>query len=96
MVNFGQDLGQKEDISWAVRTNVGFAGDKCWIFKTDIGQMFDEDKVKTFTGLMLDKIWIWDKGWTKVGIRTLSTSTPISKWLTLFASLQTAELAFHT
>ena len=75
MVNFGQDLGQKEDISWAVRTNVGFAGDKCWIFKTDIGQMFDEDKVKTFTGLMLDKIWIWDKGWTKVGIPTLSTST---------------------
>ena len=56
MVNFGQDLGQKEDISWAVRTNVGFAGDKCWIFKTDIGQMLDEDKVKTFTGLMLDKI----------------------------------------
>ena len=77
MVNFGQDLGQKEDISWAVRTNVGFAGDKCWIFKTDIGQMFDEDKVKTFTGLMLDKIWIWDKGWTKVGIPTLSTSTLI-------------------
>ena len=78
MVYFGQDLGQKEDISWAVRTNVGFAGDKCWIFKTDIGQMFDEDKVKTFTGLMLDKIWIWDKGWTKVGIPTLSTSTDLA------------------
>ena len=72
---FDQVRGLIEDKSLVLGTYVGFAGDKCWIFKTDIGQMFGEDKVKTFAGLMLDKIWIWDKGWTKVGIPTLSTST---------------------
>ena len=40
-------LGYK-DISWICQ---GQRLD----FRTDIGQMFDEDKVKTYTGHMLDK-----------------------------------------
>ena len=38
-----------------VRTHVGFAGDKSWTFRTDIGQMLDKDKVRTYTRRMLNK-----------------------------------------
>ena len=54
-VYFGQDRGQQEDISWAMRTYVGFPEDKCWFFRTDIGQMLDKDKMKTYAGHVLDK-----------------------------------------
>ena len=40
---------------WAVRTNIGFPEDKCWFFRTDIGQMLDKDKMKTYAGHVLDK-----------------------------------------
>ena len=49
--------------------------DKCWFFRTDVGQMLDKDKVKANTGHMLDKCQTQDKGWTKVGIPPLETST---------------------
>ena len=54
-VYFGQDRGQQEDISWAMRTYVGFPEDKCWFFRTYVGQMLDKDKVKANTGHMLNK-----------------------------------------
>ena len=36
-----------EDNSLTVKTHVGFAWDKSWTFRTFIGQMLDNDKVKT-------------------------------------------------
>ena len=65
-----------EDKSLTARTYVGFARDKGWIFRTFIGQMLDNDKVKTNARRILDKCLTKDKGWTKVGIPTLGTSTP--------------------
>ena len=44
-----------EDKSLTVRTHVGFAGDKSWTFRTFIGQMLDNDKVKTNARRILDK-----------------------------------------
>ena len=64
-----------EDKSLTARTYVGFARDKGWIFRTFIGQMLDNDKVKTNARRILDKCLTKDKGWTKVGIPTLGTST---------------------
>ena len=64
-----------EDKSLTVRTHVGFAVDKSWTLRTFIGQMLDNDKVNTNARRILDKCLAKDKGWTKVGIPTLGTST---------------------